>query len=214
MNSVDAIREVKHLATFEKELAINPTALDLWRLSMALVLRISDCLNITLDSAKEAASIGQLSIRETKTKKVRIISVSDNAKASLASAIKRADANGWSYLFESASRNKKAVKPLSRITAYNWFKEAASMMNYQHGTSYQIGTHSARKTAGYLMRKSGVDLAVITFKVFRHSSPDITARYLGLTDDDATDALHSLGAILNGIVPIGDAHLQEELLKG
>jgi integrase len=44
----------------------------------------------------------------------------------------------------------------------------------------QLGTHSMRKTRGWIMHSSGVSIEMIC-KVLNHSSPAITMHYLGLT---------------------------------
>ena len=51
------------------------------------------------------------------------------------------------------------------------------------GLRGNFGTHSLRKTWGYHARMSGVDLALIMYKL-NHSSLVYTKRYLGITDDE------------------------------
>ncbi|MCF3195977.1 integrase, partial [Pseudomonas bubulae] len=46
-----------------------------------------------------------------------------------------------------------------------------------------LGTHSMRKTRGWLMHQSGVSIEMIC-KVLNHSSPAITMFYLGITQDE------------------------------
>ena len=51
------------------------------------------------------------------------------------------------------------------------------------------GTHSMRKTFGYIQRKEfGVGFEVLC-KRFGHSSPSITIRYLGIADKEVSGIL-------------------------
>jgi site-specific recombinase XerD len=51
------------------------------------------------------------------------------------------------------------------------------------GIREKIGSHSLRKTFGYFAFKQGASLTLL-MKVFGHSSEAITARYIGITQDD------------------------------
>ncbi|WP_072169790.1 tyrosine-type recombinase/integrase [Propionispora sp. 2/2-37] len=51
------------------------------------------------------------------------------------------------------------------------------------GITEKIGTHTLRKTFGYHAYQSGVSIGVIQ-KLFNHSAPSITLRYIGITQDD------------------------------
>lgn len=74
------------------------------------------------------------------------------------------------YLFNSRS-NKDGF--MSRHTVERMLKAEAEYV----GIDYPLCTHSLRKTFGYHLRKSGVDLPTI-MRMFNHSSPEITMRYL------------------------------------
>ena len=53
----------------------------------------------------------------------------------------------------------------------------------------QLGTHSMRKTRGWLMFSAGVSLEVIC-KVLNHSSPAVTMVYIGLTQAEIDSTYH------------------------
>ena len=208
MKSVDAIRSQEHLQLFERELLREDSlAFDVWRTGLSLVLRISDTLAITVLDTKRALKRGELRIVEGKTGKAKVVQLSETARSALASALKRAEASEWVYLFEGRGRNRKPGQPLSRRAVSYWFSSAAEILNLKTGEDYRVGTHSMRKSAGFLMRNAGVDLAIISHKVFQHASPAITARYLGLVDADTTSALDSLSALIGSN---GDSHLQRD----
>ena len=51
------------------------------------------------------------------------------------------------------------------------------------GVADPIGTHTLRKTFGYHAYQQGTDVTLLQ-KVFNHSAPSITLRYIGITQDD------------------------------
>jgi len=57
--------------------------------------------------------------------------------------------------------------------------EAAKMA----GIDEKIGTHTMRKTFGYQAYKSGVDVYIIQ-DMLNHSTPAVTKRYIGLSQED------------------------------
>ncbi|MNJ74561.1 Phage integrase family protein [compost metagenome] len=55
--------------------------------------------------------------------------------------------------------------------------------------SLQLGTHSMRKTRGWLMYNGGVSIERIC-QVLNHSTPAVTMRYIGLTQADVDATYH------------------------
>ena len=51
----------------------------------------------------------------------------------------------------------------------------------------EIGTHTLRKTFGYHFYKRNKDVAMLQ-KLFNHSSPSITLRYIGIEQDEIDEA--------------------------
>ena len=74
-----------------------------------------------------------------------------------------------------------------RQRAYWILNEAARSI----GIKEKIGTHTLRKTFGYHAYKNGYDIEIIQ-KLFNHSSPSITLRYIGITQDNLDDVYLSL----------------------
>ena len=56
------------------------------------------------------------------------------------------------------------------------------------GLNYKIGTHSLRKTFGYI---HGTSIELIQ-KMLNHSSPEVTLSYIGITRDDMDEAMLSM----------------------
>ncbi len=91
-------------------------------------------------------------------------------------------------LFRSRQRNRQGEYRLSDVQVWRILHDAAQAC----GVPGPIGTHSLRKTCGYLLYQRGTSLALIQ-KFFNHSSPDITLAYIGITQDDMDKALREIG---------------------
>lgn len=210
MISVDAIRSRRELENFEAILSKQTTKGYLvWRVMLTGVMRVSDVLNLKQIDAKRALKSGVLTYKEKKTKKQRQVKLSKGLKSALESAYAESNANGWLYLFESVSRNKSGSKQLARQSVSRWLSNAADNFNLLYDTNYVINCHTARKTAGYLLRLGGVDTAIISQKVFGHANEEITRRYLGITDECGAAAMDTLSDMLE---PSGDSHLQLSII--
>ena len=59
------------------------------------------------------------------------------------------------------------------------------------GITYKIGTHSLRKTFGYIQHQNGTSIELIQ-KMLNHSSPEITLAYIGIARDDMDEAILSM----------------------
>lgn len=59
------------------------------------------------------------------------------------------------------------------------------------GIKEKIGTHTLRKTFGYHAHKICYDITLIQ-KLFNHSSPSVTLRYIGITQDKLDNVYMSL----------------------
>ena len=58
------------------------------------------------------------------------------------------------------------------------------------GIDYKIGTHTLRKTFGYHHYQKFKDVAVLQ-KIFNHSSPQTTLRYIGIDQDMIDNSYNS-----------------------
>ena len=76
---------------------------------------------------------------------------------------------------------------IQRDQAYKIINAAAREI----GIKETIGTHTLRKTFGYHAYKSGIAIEVLQ-KLFDHSTPGITLRYIGITQDDLDDVYLNL----------------------
>lgn len=137
-------------------------------------LRVTDLLNLKISDVKGKKKIA---VKEGKTKKNRTIQLA-NIYEELNSYIKTLDCTDW--LFPS----RKGDKPISRIQAYRQLNKASEMVDIPDG----IGTHTMRKTFGYWYYKQTKDIATLQ-TILNHSHPEITLRYIGITDEEIENSL-------------------------
>jgi integrase len=94
-----------------------------------------------------------------------------------------ADKTDDEYLIKSRNEENK---PLTRFMAYKILSEAGKSFGLE-----RIGTHTLRKTFGYHYYKQTKDVALLQ-KMFNHSDPSITLRYIGIMQDDINNAIISV----------------------
>jgi len=177
MNEVDAVKSPEtNKAVFEALVKRKGQLYgDVWKFGVNAALRISDLLGITMKDART----GKLEIREGKTSKKRTITLNTAAMAVVELRYKQHAHH--TYLFEVDSNRAKG-QPVSRVSVARAFKEVGDM----HSIQVKLGTHSMRKTRGWLMHSSGVDIAQIA-RVLNHSTPAVTMAYIGLTEQATQD---------------------------
>ena len=178
MQSVEAVKSQAEVQQITHKLTLNARGntlyADLWNFGLQVALRITDLLSVTYDEALQ----GRLIIQEAKTGKARNIDL--NSKAMEIVKARRKAFPHHTYLFEVDSNRAKG-KPVSRVAVAVAFKAVGDEIGVA------LGTHSMRKTRGWLMHSSGVSIEMIC-KVLNHSSPAVTMHYIGLTQSaiDAT----------------------------
>jgi integrase len=180
MNIVEAVKTEGEAETISRKLTKNARGnslyADIWRFGVNTALRISDLLSLTF----EDVAGDKLVIKESKTGKTRTIDLNSSAKAIIGR--RRTAHPTHTYLFEVESNRAKG-KAVSRIAVANAFKAVGEEM------SLQLGTHSMRKTRGWLMYNGGVSIEKIC-RVLNHSSPAVTMAYIGITQAEVDATYH------------------------
>lgn len=91
------------------------------------------------------------------------------------------------YLFKS----RKGNGSITEHTLWRIVVEVAA----DAGIDRNVGSHTLRKTFGRFVFYNAEDknkALVILQTIFNHSSPAVTSRYIGLTDDEVSDVFNSL----------------------
>lgn len=180
MNIVEAVKTLSDADTISRKLTKNARGktlyADIWRFGINTALRISDLLDLTFDDVSGT----KLVLKEGKTGKTRSIDLNSGARAVIEA--RRKAHPDHTYLFQVES-NRASGKPVSRVAVANAFKAVGDEM------SIQLGTHSMRKTRGWLMHSEGKSIEMIC-KVLNHSSPAVTMAYIGLTQSEIDATYH------------------------
>ena len=136
--------------------------------------------SVRLIEDEEDTSDG-IDIYQSKTKKHRTVFLNTACKDALewAFPIKGAYLHSGEYLFPSREGGAIQVGTFRKV-----LKEAAAAC----GLKQNIGTHTCRKTWGwhqykYNSEKANLDITMLQ-RAFGHSSPEVTLRYLGITDEE------------------------------
>jgi integrase len=137
-------------------------------------LRVTDLLKLKVKDIKGKKKI---TVKEGKTDKPRTILLT-NIYDEVNTYIVLLEDTEW--LFPS----RKGNKSISRIQAYRRLNKAAEMADISGG----IGTHTMRKTFGYWYYKQTRDVAKLQM-ILNHSHPEITLRYIGITDEEIENSL-------------------------
>jgi len=137
-------------------------------------------LGMTLE---EAQIVDSIQIRESKTKKTNTLVINKEVHKALRHFLNTQNPNDDEYLFKSRQRNQALTVMIVNRMIKSWCKSINLPGNY--------GAHTLRKTFGYIQRtKFGVGFEVLCRR-FNHSSPAITMRYLGITDQEVYSILQN-----------------------
>lgn len=146
---------------------------DVWEIGLNLALRISDLLSIKFNDIKD----DRLIIYESKTNKAANIKLNQKVLNTIFRIQKEHPTH--IFLFQSYRCNQSfnsIPRPLSRCAVSKAFALVGEELKLN------LGTHSMRKTRGYLLYQQTKDLGRV-MKMLRHASEGVTLRYIGLTQD-------------------------------
>lgn len=138
-------------------------------------LRISDILRLKIRDVKGRNSI---SLRERKTGKQRIFEINPILKRALDDYCQGKDPDD--YLIKSREQYNR---PITRSMAYKILRVAADEFGIE-----SMGTHTLRKTFGYHFYNQTKDVVTLQ-KIFNHSHPGVTLRYIGIEQQAINDAI-------------------------
>ena len=172
MNEVQPIRKLEKIQEIKSRLAINGSR-DVLLFSMGINtgLRISDLLPLKVGDVRGKR---EYVLKEQKTKKTKRIMLHAVAQDIEDYTRHMTDDE---YLFPS----RKGDEHIGRVQAYRILNAAARDCGLE-----EIGTHTLRKTFGYHFYKQNHNVAMLQ-QLFNHSSPSITLRYIGITQDEIAE---------------------------
>lgn len=118
-----------------------------------------------------------LYITEKKTRKQKAFEMNPTVRRELLELVK--DRPDDEFLIKS---REGINKPLSRSMTYKIMRSITKEYKLEG-----IGNHTLRKTYGYHFYKETKDIATLQ-KIFNHATPEITLRYIGITQDSINQA--------------------------
>lgn len=181
MNLVQPIRDKEDIESTKRILLKSGTRDHLlFVVGINTGLRVSDILKLKVSDIRDTTHI---KIKEKKTGKDKWAFVNDSLRRHSDPYIIGMEDDD--YLFPS---RKGINSPISRSQAYRILNGAARAA----GISYEIGTHTLRKTFGYHHYKQYKDVALLQ-NLFNHSSPGVTLRYIGVTQDNMDETVRNFG---------------------
>ncbi|MDF2541380.1 MAG: integrase family protein [Herbinix sp.] len=155
----------------------------LFKFGLNTGLRISDILPVKLKDVqtKDGQFREYFILNEKKTGKEKKVKINSSLSKEIESYVKQENLSFDSYLFWSRKGDY-----LGRVQAYRILKSAAEDIGLEN-----FGTHSLRKTWGYWTYKISNYNVGLIMDTFNHSSPSITLRYIGVSQDQK-DELYTL----------------------
>ena len=177
MSEVEPIKNVDDIKRIidwlEKEKGFKYKAIFLLGINSGL--RISDILGLNV---KDVLNKDYLVVKEKKTNKIKKFPLKEEVQKVLKELCEDRKLND--PLFESNRYNR-----LERSVVYRMLNEATETLNINIVT----GTHTMRKTFGYHHYQQFHDVALLQ-KIFNHSSPSITLRYIGIEQEEINKSYH------------------------
>lgn len=176
--NVQAIKDKKMLNDFMAELDEGRNGkrnVLLFKIGLATGLRISDIVKIR---AEDVRGKTEFELTEKKTGKKRKVYL-HNVLTELTEYLNTLDKDDV-WLFGNTWDNSKHI---SSNQYYKVLQKVADSLKLDY-----IGTHSMRKTFGYWYYKEYKDVATL-MTIFNHSSPSITLKYIGITDEEIKNTL-------------------------
>ena len=174
MTTVEPIRNLEHLRKLEDYLAKKSKRdLILFTIGTNCGLRILDIVALNVGDVRNKSHIR---IVEKKTGKYKSFPINSKLKPMFEEYTKgkRSD----EALFKTRFQNR-----MDRFTAYRIIRKSCKLA----GLPEKVGTHTMRKTFGYHHYQKFKDIAILQ-KIFNHSSPQVTLRYIGIEQDQIDES--------------------------
>jgi len=180
---VDPIRSSKDIKKIAESLSKNPRDLALFVVGINTNFRASDLLKIKVGDVRNLRAGDHFTTREQKTSKERFTTINDQAYEVIQALLATMpDAKDDEPLFQSRRDSSVTGKRLAVSSFSVMVKEWCSIIK----GNGNYGSHSLRKTFGYMMRLEGADIPTL-MTVFNHSTQKQTLMYLGIQADDVKE---------------------------
>lgn len=179
-NLVEPIKSKKDIERIEQYLAKHSLRNRLiWAFGTNTGLRISDILGLNVEDVKNKQYV---EVIEKKTKKYKRFPLNNKLKTLIKEYLVEREKQYSITEDEPLFVGKKHCR-LDRSQVYRFLNEACETLKID----INCGTHTMRKSFGYHHYKQNNDVALLQ-KIFNHSSPSITMRYIGIAQEELDES--------------------------
>ncbi len=163
----------------------NPREAECFLIGCNLALRAGDLLQLRFDQLSDT----HVSIIEQKTGKKKRFPITQAVRDAVERLSDYYESKSFeaTYLFQSTSnRTKNMCQPI----CIQWLGFALKDAAKACGLSYNVNTHSMRKTWGYHAYERGEDIHYLQ-ALFNHATSKVTLRYIGVTKTAIENMYHT-----------------------
>jgi integrase len=179
--AVDPIRDIKDVKAISSLTKDKPRDHLLFVMGVNNGLRAGDLLKLKVGDVRHLKVGDTLTIKESKTQKDNIVVINKTVYKALREYLDKVSLGDRDFLFASRKGNSHLQSQAVSKLVKKWTRAINLRGNY--------GSHSLRKTWGYIQRTvHGVGFEIIC-KRYNHTSPAITMRYLGIEDKEVHSTL-------------------------
>lgn len=177
---VEPIRKLKDVALIKRLLADRPRDLCIFVIGVNTNLRGGDLLRITVGDVRHLSVGESFVVRERKTGKLRRVTINAAVHNVLHTLLaNRPGAVDEEYLFISKKTGSRLTVSALHKMVKGWCRQINLVGNF--------GSHTLRKTWGYMMRtQHGVDIPTL-MTIFNHATQRQTLAYLGIQESDVQE---------------------------
>lgn len=178
---VEPIRNLKDIARIKRKLASKPRDLAIFVIGINTNLRASDLRKIKVGQVRHLKPGDMFDLKEKKTSKHRGITINPAVYEAIQNLLNTMpDAQNDNYLFPSRKGGGALTVSYLNALVKGWATEIGLKGNF--------GSHTLRKTFGYIHRTEfGTDIPTL-MELFNHSSQKQTLNYLGIQPQEIQDA--------------------------
>jgi integrase len=176
---VEPIRTLKDVKAIKRLLADKPRDLAIFTLGINTNLRASDILSITLGMVRNLKPEDHFTLREQKTGKDKFVTINKTVYEAIRDLLELHSPNApdSTPLFQSRKGGTALCVPYLNGLVKSWCKSINLPGNH-------YGSHTLRKTFGYMHRTVNKSDLPKLMVMFNHSSQKQTLDYLCIQDEE------------------------------
>lgn len=192
---VEPIRTVNAINKIKKALAPSPRNFAIFVVGINTAYRASELLSIRLGQVRHLKAGDRLEVKQKKTKKYRAVTLNNGSVEAIQALLEHLDRKAlqmkdltWvddvSFLFAGKNPSKPLTVPYLNNLVKDWCRKANLKGNY--------GSHTLRKTWGYMQRTKQDTPVPLLMQAFGHASQQQTLAYLCIQDEEIDSIYTSL----------------------